>query len=384
MFNNVYDFTNINFFNRLTENTVAFRCICLLPALEMANHTLEDFGKLISSFMSSNHRNLPTHPNGEMQVYPLFEANALPVLEANEQELKENRWKNVKNLTADVLGTLFFSYCAFNRSPMVAVASVLSFLVYAQLSWKKEDVGPITFWTGFGLKLLSHYKVKIVKSIGRGIYRSFQWITHTIKKIGLKIISGINHLTNALKSIAKVVAKTFKVTIQYPIKFINVTCKMIGKVASKIFSSIKSVGQLSVRISAAVAKSLFKGAELFFKHPYVGIALVGTVLCGALALTGPAFVAQMGRGIRTVAVTLVKGAISIGQVFVATIAKVVIPIFSALIKVVYYVASSLSLLALKLFKVIPTIIQYAFKAVWMIFSTIIHSIGQLFLKIIVR
>lgn len=331
MFNNIYNFAAINPSSTLAIGTVlTSRIICLIPAIEMAIRTINDLGEVIHSFSL-----FPKKLN--IQAESLLQKEQE---ELEEKNLQEERWKNAKilTLTQDALGALFLGFCAFSPNPIVVGLGALTFLAYSKFNWQKEDASYSVKTTGLSLKILSIYKVRIIKALIRTAKKIITLVAKAIKKVGSVVISGIKQTTRGVVSVAKMISKIFKFAILGPIK---ICAKVVGT---------------------------------FVKHPMVGIALIGAVALGIIARQGTPLLRQLGAAVGTAIIKLANGMVTIGKAVLPTITKCAQVIFSTM----FNVAKSLGPIAFMVLKAIPSALQLILTIIWKTFSTIIGGVVQLF------
>lgn len=331
MFASISDLAAINPSSTLGMGSViASRVICFIPAMEMAIRTIFDLGEVINTFSQS-----PKILDNQADPLVLKEQE-----EQQEKRLKERRWEAIKTLGQDALGALFLGFCAFNPIPVIASAGAFSFLAYSTFNWKKLDASYSVKGAGISLKLLSLTPKLIIKALFHGAKYMVTSIAKGVQKVASVII---NKPAQVAGSVAKAIAQIFKIAVVAPVKI----CA--------------------------------HGIEAFIKHPVAGIALVGAVALGILALQGTPLLAPLGTALGTAIAALANGAVVVGKALLPVVAKCTQVIFSAM----FSVAKSLAPIAFAALKMVPTVLQFTVQIIWKIFAAIVGGAAHLLFNLLI-
>lgn len=191
-----------------------------------------------------------------------------------------------KNLKINVLGSLFFGFCATNIIPCSAAVGAALFGLYAYKRFQDPDAGQATMMFGTALRV-----IKIL--LRPALHIAASKIAHLASKIALctyNIISAIGKtMKSAITKVAVCVKAFFKYVVLLPLKIgkavingIAKSFKAISKIALALTKAISAIAAVALKAIVVASKVVAKILVVAVRYPPVGVAML--VGCIALAL----------------------------------------------------------------------------------------------------
>lgn len=210
--------------------------LCAIPALEMTHRAIQDLASW------------PSH-------YALEQDG-----QAEKAQLELKKRKLRQEFGHHAIGALFLGFCAANLFSGSAVVGLGSFAIYGKYFWQKEAGAEnqcrSIVYGGIGLTILSPFKWKIIKTIGRAIGH-----------VAISLISGVQAI-------------------------VQLFCRLIGRLVHTIKMIAKDIGKFCYCVICLPLKLITKSAKIFasifrgiIRHPSVALVALTTTACLIVGLT---------------------------------------------------------------------------------------------------